>query len=124
METQGMNDNTRQPRAKSAPSAGRGGAIPDKDAEVGGGIECSWNVRIDDEVVYRNVGQIRGSWCGADGYRAAHVVPGCTTVGCFEDVAGRIVDVNVCGANLKRKAREGDVRSHPDSVGGIDGNGG
>jgi hypothetical protein len=95
METQGMNDNTRQPRAKSAPSAGRGGAIPDKDSEVGGGIECSWNVRIDDEVVYRNVGQIRGSWRGADGYRAAHVVPGSTTVGCFEDVAGRIVDVNV-----------------------------
>src|SRR5258708_30181718 len=97
-----MNDHPGKPGAKSDPGAGRCRAGANENTEVGSRVDSSWDIRIDDNIVDRNIGEVRGGWSRAIGRRnnrTARVLPGISAIGRFKDVAGWIVNAT----SLKRQ---------------------
>jgi hypothetical protein len=116
-----MDDHARKSGAEGAPSARHYRAIADEDPKICGGIDSSWDIGIDYNIIYRDVGKISGSGSGANRNRTAHVFPGAAAIRRFKDVARWIVDTEA--GVYKRKPRKGNIGGVSGGIGGIDSNG-
>src|SRR5260370_7223682 len=116
-----MSERAGKAGGKSGSGGGGCRAGGNGNTEVGSRVDSSWDIRIDDNIVDRNIGEVRGSWSRAIGRRnnrTAHVFPGIAAIGRFKDVAGWIVNAKTC--IHKAKARERDVSSFSRIIPGID----
>src|SRR5229473_8014539 len=95
MELQRENRNVGKTGAERIPSANRPNASSLEYADIGGGVDSSGKIGINDEVVHGNVGKVSsiGSLASAE-VRAAHIGPTCTTIDTYEDVTQSVLARN------------------------------